>query len=240
MVFTVGDIAVAFVLSTVAALSLGYLIDAGAASTAFGVVFPSVIAVFEKRDRTKGRQRAAERRSEGERRSSTSGAAQPQVTSDGSPSPQAEGSVEQDDLAVPGQADGRAGVDWRRVATGALLSVLVIGAAHIFLVPIAAILVILEVVPPAVLIAPTLLSALTMFVMGLWVSKRSEASGVLTATVAGSIVGVGVPVVLLVFAGLDRDLANVAWAFTVFTATGVVMASIGGWVGVRQRQRDAG
>lgn len=233
------DIAIAFAASTLAALVLGFLVDTAAASTAFGVVFPAVIAVLERREREKERRREAELRQE---LKSPSEPPPPKSREDATPlreRPGREASYPsaQEELRTLQQRATIPAIDWRRVAIGTIASVILVGLTVTILSPIAAILALFVFESAFVIIVPMIIAASIMLATGFWVGRRSVGGGFLGATVMGSIVGVSVPLILLFFGGLDQDLANIAWALVVFTSAGVLMASIGGLLGVRRRYR---
>lgn len=230
------DIAIAFAASTLAALVLGALVDAAAASTAFGVVFPTVIAALERR------KRETEQRREAELRQALKLPPEPAQKSreDATPFRQRPGGdasypSAQEELRALQQRSALPAIDWGRVAIGTIVSVILVGPTIAILTPIAALLALFVFDSVFVLVVPMIIAAFIMLATGFWVGKRSVGGGFLGASVMGSIVGVSVPLILLFFGGLDQDLANVVWAFVFFTGMGVLLASVGGLLGVRRR-----
>lgn len=226
------DIVIAFASGAVAALVMGSLVDTAAASTAFGVVFPAVMVVLERREREKDRKREAELRRE---------LAAPQVSAppgsreDGAPArtPPAHLSA-QEELRALRQRAARPTIDWRRVAMGTVISLILVSLMLTIVMAIALLFAVLG--TERALLVPPLLAASVMLGTGFWVGRTSAGPGHLDAAVMGSIVGVSVPLVLLLVGGMDRDRANVAWALVVFTGAGVLLASIGGLLGARRRR----
>jgi hypothetical protein len=120
---------------------------------------------------------------------------------------------------------------------GTVASVILVSLTIGILSPIAALLAAFVLGSVSVLVVPMILAAFIMLGTGFWVGRTSAGGGLLSAAVMGSIVGVGVPLVMLLFRVFDQDPANIAWALVVFTVAGVVLASIGGLLGVRHRER---
>jgi hypothetical protein len=233
------EIGIAFGISTCAALIVGSLMGATASSTAFGVVFPTVIAVLERRGREKDRIREAELRQE-------VGAQQPPASGkpyeNGAPM-QEDANLEatdpstQEELQVLQQRVALPAIDWRRVAIGAIASVILVSLTVVILSAIALVFAIFVFESGFVLVVPMIIAAAIMLITGFWVGRASVGGGFLGAAVMGSIVGVSVPLLLSFLGVFDKDPANIAWALFVFTMASVVLASIGGWFGVRRRER---
>lgn len=233
------DIAIAFAVSTLAALILGALVDAAAASTAFGAVFPTVIAVLERRERQKDRRREAELRQELE---SPPPAPPAQRREAEAPRPERAGqeasqASAQEEMRTLQQRATSPAIEWRRVAIGTIISVILVSLALGILSPVAALFAILF--SEFALVVPMIIAATIMLGTGFWVARGTAGGGILSAAVMGSIVGVSVPLVLLLFffEGSDQDQTETALALVIFTGAGVLLASIGGWLGVRRRQR---
>jgi hypothetical protein len=221
------DIAIAFALSAAAALAAGSIMDAAAASTAFGVVFPTIIAVLERRERDRDRQRAEALRRQV--------AAQPPQPPPVDATPPDSGA--QAELQALERRARLPAVDWGRVAIGTAASALLVGPLLVGLFPLTLIVVLISGLPAVLLSLPLLIAALILFAAGYWIGRTSNAGGVLGAALAGSIVGLVANLVFFLFLGGDTTAGNVAWAFVVFTGGGALSASIGGLLATRQRQR---
>jgi cation transport ATPase len=210
------EIGIAFLVSSLAALLLGALIDAKVASTAFGIVFPAVIAAHEKREREKERRRGGIQQ-------------QNQDLPTGAYSHEKGDSRDRIQERSPVSL-----IDWRPLITGTIVSVILVSLTMIILFPVALLLIILTELL-VLFLAPFFISALIMFIMGFWISRKSATGSILGAAIMGSIVGVSVSIVLLIFGGLERDIGNLAWTLLLFTGSGVLLASIGGWIGLARR-----
>jgi hypothetical protein len=234
------EIAIAFVVSTAAALITGYLIDAKVASTAFGVVFPAVIAALAKREHEKDRMRAEQLRGELELSQQLKGKREGvQVPYQERSAPKQTYPTAEGELQALQQRASKPDIDWRPVVIGSIVALIILIPVFLILFPIAFILAIVNDLM-FFLYIPISIAALILLVTGFWVAKKSTAAGILGPSVTGSIVGVSVSLVLLAFRGLDQDLPNIAWVLVLLTGSGVLLASIGGWIGDRQREQAAG
>lgn len=126
--------------------------------------------------------------------------------------------------------------DWRRVAIGTAGSLLLVFALLIvFLVTF--FIVAFGDLPWFLPVLPALLAVGVLLAAGYWVGRTSRARGLLGPVVMGSIVGVSLPLAVLIVGDELEDATGFALYALAFTGAGILIASLGGWLGARRRAR---
>jgi len=224
------EIAIAFTISTLAALVLGLFLDSAVSSTAFGVVFPSVIAILEKNER---KRKAGIPRDFEPQPDATDSKAEGEIPASLSNSNINHQASAKDSPLSAQQISTTIGIDWKWVSIGSLISTLLVAFSLIILWAVALLLSILH-NSLLLMFSPMIIAAFTMLATGYLVGRKSVSGGFLSATIMGSIVGVMIPLIFLLMGAFENDLDEAALAFVVFTGAGVVTASIGGLAGARR------